>query len=148
MKTRVNKQGYSVLSQLDRKGHQIYFHRLIAEKMFGGLLPREMSVHHLDGHKHNNLETNLMICSHSYHRTQHRQIDAMKACGVSWFMKCTICGEYDNPKNMYVCNGKKFYARHRECMRDLQRTAYKADPKRFCAKQRKYHAQRLEKDNG
>ena len=136
-------QGYEILSKRDHKRGPIYIHTLIAEQMYGGPL-RGLSVHHLDGNKRNNKPVNLMLCEHSYHRMQHKRMDALEACGVSWYLKCPFCKKYDNPKDMYVRSykGRIDTGRHRECVRIDQRERYQADPEKVCARQRKYHTQR------
>jgi hypothetical protein len=63
----------------DRHKRAIYEHRLMAEKAYGGPLPGDAVVHHIDGDKKNNRNNNLLICSASYHRWLHNRMSGLYA---------------------------------------------------------------------
>lgn len=46
-------------------------HRIVAEKMLGRKLKKDEVVHHIDGNKRNNDESNLMIVTRSEHAKLH-----------------------------------------------------------------------------
>lgn len=90
-------------------------HVLVAEKTLGKCLPKGAIVHHADGDKLNNDPSNLVICpDRAYHNMLHRRQRAYEACGHADWLKCNLCGHYDEPENLYV-NVRSYSARHREC---------------------------------
>ena len=93
----------------------VYRHILIAEKALGKSILRPIVVHHIDGDKTNDDNSNLVICENqAYHVLLHKRTNAYAACGHANWEKCQFCKEYDDPNNMYV-NGRKSY--HKECRR-------------------------------
>lgn len=104
-----------------------YAHRIVAERALGKPLPKGAVVHHVDGNKSNNENTNLVICENqAYHRLIHRRENALKACGNANWIKCKICKCYDDPNNLYVySHGYSFSAYHKECNR-IQSRKHKA----------------------
>lgn len=57
-------------------------HVLIAERALGKPLPRTRPVHHVDGNRQNNVNTNLVICeSHRYHMLLHARARIVRAGG-------------------------------------------------------------------
>ncbi len=67
-KSVVYKDGY-------RRTHgRIFEHRAVAEKALGRPLTSNEAVHHIDGNKLNNQNTNLLICSASYHQWLHNEM--------------------------------------------------------------------------
>lgn len=89
-------------------------HVLKASVALGKRIPSGVHVHHVDNNPRNNTNTNLVICSSSYHKLIHARTDALDACGDPNKMKCAYCKEYDDPKNMYV-RPNQYQAWHREC---------------------------------
>ena len=91
-------------------------HVVVAEKMFGGLLPDSYEVHHLDENKSNNNPNNLMICpTRKYHMILHQRERAKKACGHADWLNCSFCQTYSPPSEMKGINSKNSTFYHQEC---------------------------------
>lgn len=52
-------------------------HRRVAERALGRKLKRGECVHHVDGDKLNNTNTNLLICTKGYHRWLHNEMSRL-----------------------------------------------------------------------
>ena len=79
-------------------------HTHIAEQALGRPLPKGAEIHHVDGDGHNYHGTNLVICpNHAYHAMLHRRERALASCGHADWVKCRICGCYDDPSSMQSC---------------------------------------------
>lgn len=88
-------------------------HRVIAEKALGKPLPKNAVVHHIDEHKSNNANNNLVICqSQGYHKLLHLRMQALKECGNHNLRKCRFCNTYDSPEHLKT-NG--ITAHHTSC---------------------------------
>lgn len=85
----------------------------VAERAFGGPLPKGAEVHHIDENPFNNEPSNLVICPDAaYHKLLHQRQRAFAACGHYDWRKCHICKQYDAPQNLWTSRKK---AHHREC---------------------------------
>src|SRR5882672_3785136 len=109
-----------------------YEHILVAEKALGKPLPKGANVHHIDANRMNNDPRNLVVCpSKSYHWLIEMRGRAYDACGHADWVKCRYCGQYDNPKNMFIRNnpGRKAEGHpegwHKLCSALSSRLAYK-----------------------
>lgn len=109
----------SYLSISPSVGVTKYEHVHIAETAIGKQLPAGAEVHHVNGIKTENQNTNLVVCpNRSYHRLLHMRTRALDACGNANYIKCWICKKYDDPKNMYVRKNK---GRHVACHKDYEK---------------------------
>ena len=79
-----------------RKGNgRVREHVLVAEHALGYYLPIGVEVHHVNGLRHENVGTNLVVCQdRAYHRLLHRRADALRACGNTDHRKCQHCQEW------------------------------------------------------
>jgi len=68
----VLQSGYVRINVGAGKGQ--YEHVLIAEKALGRALRPDECVHHLNGIKGDNRNTNLLICTNGYHRSLERRM--------------------------------------------------------------------------
>lgn len=65
---------------LTNKRGYIYEHRLVAERAVGRYLKEIEVVHHVDGNKKNNLQSNLVICQDdNYHKFLHQRAKQLLA---------------------------------------------------------------------
>jgi len=82
-------------------------HTLVAEKAFGGRLPQQAVVHHVDYDEANYDNSNLVICQdEAYHNLLHMRTDAYNACGHADWLKCYICKDYDHPSKLLAVKKK------------------------------------------
>ena len=106
----------------DVRGY-VYEHILVAEKAMGKPLPPGAMPHHFNEDKADNRPGNLVTCQDgAYHQLLHQRMRALKACGVASWRKCNFCGEYDDPKNLFIVNSGQ--AHHRECQNAYKRRNY------------------------
>ena len=76
-------------------------HVLIVECAMGKPLPKGALVHHADGNRGNNKNSNLVVCpSEAYHNLLHIRTAALDECGNANWRKCRFCKQYDDPTNM------------------------------------------------
>ncbi len=61
-----------------RNGRMEWAYRLIAEKVLGRLLKKGEHVHHINTDRTDNRNSNLLICSHAYHRLIHCRMKRLK----------------------------------------------------------------------
>jgi hypothetical protein len=103
---------------------QVHIHA--AEKAFGGKLPKGAEVHHVDGCRTNNDNSNLVICpSRRYHELLHLRTKALDECGNANFRKCRFCNTYDDPKTMKAYRaGLGLLVCHGSCYNEHQRKRY------------------------
>lgn len=67
----IDKWGYT---HIQIYGKRIREHRWIVEKVLGRKLKKDEVVHHIDGNKSNNENSNLLVCIKSYHQSMHRRM--------------------------------------------------------------------------
>lgn len=98
---------------------------LIAEKALGKFLDKKHPVHHFDNNTGNDKNRNLVICEdQAYHLLLHQRKRAYDACGNASWLKCYICQQYDDPKNLYIYpKGNSGY--HKHCKSNQQKEQYK-----------------------
>jgi hypothetical protein len=92
-------------------GRSVLNHILVAETALGHQLPVGAEVHHVDGDRGNDANSNLVICPNkSYHALLHKRMRAMDSCGHADWLKCWICKEYGPDVKQRSNNNE-----HREC---------------------------------
>lgn len=99
-------------------------HVLIAQKALGKELPITAVVHHIDGDRGNNTNTNLLICpNEAYHNLIHLRSEALEKCGNADWRRCKFCKEFDDPIMMAEwCKPRPnpgYY--HRKCHANYER---------------------------
>jgi len=77
-------------------------HRMIAEKVLGRKLKQTECVHHFNEKKQENANSNMVICTMSFHHTIHLRTRAFYATGNPNYRKCLYCKEWDNPSSLYI----------------------------------------------
>ena len=102
-----------------KMGQKVYqAHRLIVESVLGHELPIGSIVHHIDGNRNNNENSNLVVCPDEiYHQLLHIRQDALQACGNANNKRCRYCNKWDTPSNLRTVSRGKHEPRwhHREC---------------------------------
>lgn len=94
-------------------GRYVGEHILVAERVLEKFLPEGAIVHHVDGNRSNNVNSNLVVCQdRAYHSLIHSRMRAKKECGHADWLKCPYCKKYDDQKNMSLV-GRAHY--HKEC---------------------------------
>lgn len=98
----------------NKSGH-VYEHIVIAAKALGKPLPFGVEVHHANGVRADNHNSNLVICQdRAYHRLLHVRIRALKACGNPFFRQCRMCHGWESPENLAIYGNT---ITHWECQR-------------------------------
>lgn len=88
-------------------------HRIVAEKALGKPLPDGAVVHHIDGDRSNNANTNLVICQdNAYHTILHNRQRAYEATGNANAARCPQCRWWVVPEIDHKCKyaGTKKFA--------------------------------------
>jgi hypothetical protein len=104
--------GYIAIAKNGKKKQE---HVLIVEALLGHELPKGAEVHHWDGNRANNANTNLLVCpSKAYHKMIHTRQDALAACGNASYRKCPFCKTYSDPETMSHNKSSRYYY-HQAC---------------------------------
>ena len=123
--TTINSGGYRGVLQRDhpRAGANGYVreHILVVERAMGKPLPPKAVVHHVDGNRQNNANRNLVVCpDDAYHALLHTRARALAACGNANWRRCNLCGQHDDPANLYHFPNCRV-SQHRACAAAYQR---------------------------
>jgi len=103
----------------DKQGY-VLEHIVIAEKAIGHSLPAQAEIHHVNNHRRDNTNSNLVICeNHRYHMLLHQREDAIKAGVPAHWLKCPYCKIYDARERLWV--GPKNGKHHRTCFNKYNR---------------------------
>ena len=95
--------------------------RKVVEEVIEKPLPPFAEIYHVDGDPTNNTPSNLVACEdHTYHMLLHRRTDALIACGHANWRRCSFCGKYDSPENLYI-NSDNRLCWHRKCYNKYQK---------------------------
>ena len=100
-------------------GIKKFEHVIVAEKAIGKHLPIGSVVHHVNGLRDDNRNSNLVICQdRAYHNLIHARLNALNAAGDPAKRKCKYCKLYDSLSNLKI-NGTGFY--HSICVNKYQK---------------------------
>lgn len=124
---RVHDEGYIMLHDPDheRAGPQGYVleHVKVVSDALGKSLPATARVHHVNGVRDDNRPSNLVACENdAYHALLHYRQRALEECGNANWLRCQICGEWDEPSELYTSKTNTY---HSDCHAARMR-AYKA----------------------
>jgi hypothetical protein len=97
----------SVKETTYRKRHGRHEHRVVAEQMIGRPLERGEIVHHIDGNKHNNDPSNLMVMTQDHHIREHLAPDAKP---IEWSGRAMYPKDWATEFGISV---QRFYGRRR-----------------------------------
>lgn len=128
--SRLKADGYRLVYRrehplADMKGY-VREHRLVAQEALGRPLPRTAVLHHINGVRDDNRNSNLVICeNNSYHRLLHGRIAAKAACGHAYWVMCYHCKEWGPEESMYV-HPRRIYKYHQSCRNVWQNARYHA----------------------
>lgn len=123
--------GYVLLMRKDhpranRDGY-VMEHILVAESAIGFYLPVGAEVHHVNGIRHENANTNLVICeNHTYHLLLHQRARAFKETGNPSALRCRFCKRWETEAISGMIYGRtcRAYA-HRSCENANQMERYR-----------------------
>lgn len=120
----ITTDGYNCVVAKDHPYSQNGFikeHRLIVEKLIGKILPKNAVVHHVNGNKTDNLNTNLVVCeNNSYHLLLHWREKALRECGNANWRKCKFCHRWDKLENLVLTKNKSGGGYHYVCRREYR----------------------------
>lgn len=104
--------GYVAIANNGKKKQE---HVLIVESLIGKNLKAGCEVHHVDGNKNNNTNSNLVVCpSKAYHKLIHARHRAFDMCGNANFRKCPFCKKYSDINEMKHNKSSRYFY-HTEC---------------------------------
>ena len=88
-------------------------YRRIAAKVLGKSLRKGIVIHHIDGNRSNNSNSNLVVCEdQEYHGLIHRRTNAIRAGYPANWEKCSLCKQYESP-GILTLSGRNGY--HQKC---------------------------------
>jgi hypothetical protein len=100
-------------------------HLLVAERALGRPIPKGIEIHHVDGVKHHNEPSNLVICpDNAYHHLLHQRLRALQECGDPSALRCRVCHGYERQSEIvtFFHRGRqRTMAYHRDCHAAKQR---------------------------
>lgn len=118
--TGLNDQGYIVR---EKNGVRIREHVEVVETTLGRKLKQGEIVHHVDGDRSNNVNSNLVVCpSQEYHMLLHVRQRAFDATGDASKRKCSYCSLWDAIENLAI--GRYGAVFHQQCRRDYRKENY------------------------
>lgn len=91
----VNRQGY-VMVPVASGRNQINYeaeHRIVIERKLGRKLTSDEQVHHINGDKADNAETNLLVLSNTEHQRLHDHFGALRVAPQTATRDCDFCGQ-------------------------------------------------------
>lgn len=107
----LDKDGYL---RITVNGRRVKEHIIKAEIVLGRRLSGTEVVHHIDGNKLNNNNSNLVICKDAaYHHLLHLRTRAINNGHPASYRKCSFCKEYGNPDIM--CKSSTHCFAHPHC---------------------------------
>jgi|SRR5882672_879916 len=113
-----------IFSRTNKKDIKTYVKELLNRTSLEGVV-----LHYVDGNNSNRVPENVVVCpDHAYHSLLVQRTRAYEACGNADWIKCNICKQYDDPKNLYQKKSETtttpdegFYRFHEGCQRKAQR---------------------------